>query len=101
MNYQEKYQKALQAGYSDEEIMQYLGNKNPEFEQKVLKAQEAGYTPQEVLSYFNKPNENKEQEQLNFGEYAKDFGKQAAQGLGIGALGTYGDILDLLGIQAK
>ncbi len=103
MNYQEKYQKARQAGYSDEEIMQYLGNKDPTFGQKMEKAEEAGYTPKEVLQYFNAPTSKNapKQEELSFGEYAKDFGKQTAQGFGIGALGTYGDILDLLGLQSK
>lgn len=98
MSYQDKYQKAKQAGYSDEEIMQYLGTKDPSFEQKMQKAQEAGYTPQEVLSFFNSPPKEKE---MGFVDYAEDFGKQTAQGLGIGGIGTYGDILDLLGIQAK
>ena len=40
MNYQEKYQKARQAGYSDEEIMQFLGEKDPGFGQKMQQAQE-------------------------------------------------------------
>jgi hypothetical protein len=98
MSYQEKYQKARQAGYSDEEIMNYLADKDPSFEGKMMKAQEAGYTAQEVLGYFNSAPKQKE---LEFGDYASDFGKQTAQGFGIGALGTYGDILDLFGLQSK
>ena len=98
MNYQEKYQKARQAGYSDEEIMQFLGEKDPGFGQKMQQAQDAGYTPQEVLGFFNSPPKK---EEMGFGDYAADFGKQTAQGFGIGALGTYGDILDLFGLQAK
>jgi hypothetical protein len=98
MNYQEKYQKAKQAGYSDEEIMEFLGEKDPSFGQKIEQAKEAGYTPQEVLGFFNSAPKK---EKMGFGDYAADFGKQTAQGFGIGALGTYGDILDLFGLQAK
>jgi len=98
MTYQEKYQKAKQAGYSDEEIMEYLSTKDPTFEDKMVKAQEAGYTPQEVLNHFNSPPKK---EEFSTGDYAADFGKQTAQGFGIGALGTYGDILDLFGLQSK
>ena len=76
MNYQEKYQKAREAGYSEEEIMDFLSKKDPTFEDKMMKAQEAGYTPQEVLSYFNAPPK---QEEFGFGDYAEDFGKQAAR----------------------
>ena len=95
MTLQEKYQKARQAGYSDEEIMDYLSKKDPTFNEKIKKAQHFGYSPQEVLSYFNKPKENTPS------DYAKDVVKQGAQGFGIGSLGTYGDILDLLGVQSK
>lgn len=98
MNYQQKYQQARKSGYSDQEIMEYLGTKDTEFENKIIKAKEAGYTPEEVLEYFNSPQK---QEEFGVEDYASDFGKQTAQGLGIGALGTYGDILDLFGLQAK
>ena len=98
MNYQDKYQKAKQEGYSDEEIMEYLGTKDPSFEGKMMKAQEAGYNPEEVLNYFNSSPKEKE---FGVGDYAADFGKQGAQGLGIGLLGTYGDILDMFGLQSK
>lgn len=98
MNYQENYKKALEAGYSDEEIMEFLSKKDPSFNEKIKKAEEVGYTPQEVLSYFKAP---KKPEETTYGEYASDFGSQAIQGVGIGVLGTYGDILDLLGLQAK
>lgn len=98
MNYQEKYQKARQSGYSDKEIMGFLSEKDPEFGQKMQKAQEAGYTGKEVLDYFNTTPKQKD---FGIGDYAEDVGKQTAQGFGIGALGTYGDILDLLGLQSK
>jgi hypothetical protein len=97
VNYQENYQKAREAGYSDQEIMEFISKKDPTFEKKVQKAQESGYTPEEVLGFFNSSTKKKE---LGFGDYASDFGKQTAQGFGIGALGTYGDILDLFGLQS-
>lgn len=95
MNYQDKYQQARKSGYSDEEIMKFLSEKDPSFSEKMTKAQEAGYSGKDVLDFFNKPKET------TAGEYASDFATQATQGAGIGALGTYGDILDLLGLQAK
>jgi hypothetical protein len=98
MNYQEKYQQAKQAGYTDQEIMEYLGTKDAAFEEKMSDAKQAGYTPQEVLNYFN---ESPAKEKFGIGDYAKDFATQGAQGLGIGLLGTYGDILDLLGLQSR
>ena len=49
MTYQDKYSQARKAGYTDQEIMEHLAEKDPTFEQKMVKAQEAGYTPQEVL----------------------------------------------------
>jgi hypothetical protein len=97
MNYQEKYQKARKEGYSDQEIMEYLGTKDPAFESKMKKAQEAGYSSKEVLNYFNSAPRQKEEGALN--PYVTDVLEQGAQGFGVGALGTYGDILDLLGVQ--
>lgn len=98
MNYQEKYQKARQAGYSDKEIMEFLSQKDPSFGEKMQKAEDVGYSPEEVLTFFNAPAKKKE---IGFGDYAKDFGKQAAQGVGIGSIGTYGDILDIFGLQSQ
>lgn len=95
MTYQDKYRQARQAGYTDQEIMEHLAAKDPTFEQKMLKAQEAGYTPEEVLGYFNSAPRQREV------GFAEDVAKQGAQGFGIGSLGTYGDILDLLGIQSQ
>lgn len=95
MNLSEQYQKARQAGYSDEEIMEYLNQKNPDFSKKMQKAEQVGYKPQEIIDYLNKPKE------LTSGDYAKDFGSQYLQGASIGAIGTYGDILNLFGLQSK
>jgi hypothetical protein len=98
MSYQEKYSQARKAGYSDQEIMEHLAKKDPSFERKMIKAQEAGYTPEEVLSYFNSAPKRKA---MDSNDYADDVAKQGAQGFGIGLLGTYGDILDLFGLQPK
>lgn len=95
MNYQEKFRKSKEAGYSDEEIVEFLTQKDPVFGQKMQASIDAGYKPEEILSFFNKP------EEFGAADYAVDFAKQGAQGAGIGALGTYGDILDLFGLQPK
>ena len=99
MNYKKKYQQARKAGYTDQEIMEHLATKDPSFKDKMVKAQESGYSPEEVLGYFNSAPIQKEEGAIE--HYGKDIIKQGAQGFGIGALGTYGDILDLLGLQAK
>ena len=99
MNTKEKYQRAKKYGYSDEEIMAHLAQKDPSFEGKIAKAKEAGYSPEEIMSYFNAIPAEREEGAVE--HYAKDIAKQGVQGLGIGALGTYGDILDLFGLQAK
>ncbi len=98
MTYQVKYTQAKKAGYTDEEIMEHLSANDPSFEEKMTKAQEAGYTPQEVLSHFNAAPK---QEEMGVGSHVAEVGKQGAQGFGVGALGTYGDILDLLHLQGK
>jgi len=98
MNYQKIFEEGKKANYSDEEITNYLLEIDPNFSKILEDAKEANYSPEEVLKHFNTPPKEKE---FGIGDYAEDFGKQAAQGVGIGALGTYGDILDLLGVQAK
>ena len=96
MNYQQIYQEAKKSNYSDEEITNYLLENDPDFEKIINEAKESGYTPKEVLSFFNEKPKSK---QIGLGDYVEDLGKQTVQGVGIGALGTYGDILDLFGLQ--
>src|ERR1700743_3628726 len=98
MDYQRFFQESKKDGYTDEEITNYLLENDSSFEEFLNQSKNEGYTPEEVLSYFNTGPKEKE---LNFQDYATDFGKQAAQGFGIGAISSYGDILDLLGLQAK
>lgn len=66
MNYQEKYQKAKQANYTDEEIFEYLSQNDPEFTEKTQKAVNAGYSPQEILNYFSGPKQEKKEEEEGF-----------------------------------
>ena len=75
--------------------MEHMAKKDPAFEGKIAKAKEAGYSPQEILNYYNSAPKQKETGAV------EDIAKQGAQGFGIGSLGTYGDILDLLGIQSE
>jgi hypothetical protein len=104
--YLDQYRAAKEDGYSDEEIMSYLEQNDPDFSSKMQAAIDDGYTPEEVLAYFNSsPNEKtsapgpKAEDPSE--KYAEDLVLQGAQGFGIGALGTYGDILDFLGLQAN
>lgn len=98
MNYQEKYQKSKSLGYSDEEINKYLSENDPKFNELFSKSEELGYRPEEIFQYLGG---NKKESEPEFSDYTKDFATQTTQGLGIGALGTYGDIFSLLGLHAK
>lgn len=49
-----KIQQAREAGYSDEEISQFLSNKNKDYVSKFKKAQENGYSNSEILDYLDK-----------------------------------------------
>ena len=77
MSYQEKYNQARKAGYSDQEIMEHLATKDPTFEEKMTKAQEAGYSPEEVLGYFNSAPKQREESDVEM--YGKDVLKQGAR----------------------
>jgi len=51
MNIQEKYQRSVDAGFSDDQIIDYL-SKSPEFSKKFESSREAGYSDQDVLSFI-------------------------------------------------
>lgn len=99
MDYQRFYQQAKKDGYSDEEINNYLLESEPSFGEFAKQAANEGYSAEEFMGYLN--SAPKEREEGTVEKYGKDVLKQGAQGFGIGALGTYGDILDLFGLQSK
>lgn len=51
---QEKINKARDAGYSDDEIVQFLGQ-TPDFGPKLKTAIDAGYKPDEILGHLSQP----------------------------------------------
>ena len=51
MNIQERYKKSVEAGYSDEEIVDYLSNSS-EYSDKFKTSREAGYSDEDILSFF-------------------------------------------------
>lgn len=53
---QEKINKARDAGYSDDEIVQFLGQ-TPDFGPKLKTAIDAGYKPDEILGHLSQPAE--------------------------------------------
>jgi len=99
------YQNALSSGYNDEQIIESLSKKDPAFKDKYKRALELGYKPEEVFNRahakYQQPKEQEAPKEMGVGDYAEDVAKQYAQGVGVGGLGTYGDILDLLGMQPK
>lgn len=99
MDFQKFYQEAKKDGYSDQEATEYLLQNEPQFEQFLQQSKDEGYSPEEVIEYLNSAPKQREKSQTEI--YGKDILRQGAQGFGIGALGTYGDILDLLGLQSK
>ena len=99
MDYQKFYQEAKADGYSDEEVTNYLLQSDPSFGEFIKQSQDEGYSPEEVIGYLNSSPTQKEQDSAEL--YSHDVIKQGAQGFGIGSLGTYGDILDLFGLQSK
>ena len=47
------YTKALELGYTDEQIAEHLSKKDPVFSDKYKKALELGYKPQEIFSKYS------------------------------------------------
>jgi len=99
LDYQRFFQEAKRDGYSDEEINNYLLESDPSFGEFAKQAAGEGYSADEFMGYLNSAPAQKEESAV--GKYTADVLKQGTQGFGIGALGTYGDILDLLHIQSK
>ncbi len=100
-----RYQRAKELNISDEDIAKTFEKKDPTFKARYDRALELGLTPEEIFTkahdYYEKKKQPERPKEMGVGDYAVDVGQQGAQGFGIGSLGTYGDILDLFGLQAK
>jgi len=103
-----QYLRAKELGYSDAEIAEYFSKKDPLFKGKYEKARSLDYDPQEIFTKYQETSKLKQQQEkeqpekeIGVGDYVSDFASQTAQGLGISAIGTYGDIMDLLGLQTS
>jgi hypothetical protein len=71
------YQGALDAGYSDEEIMSHLSEKHPSFDMEA--AAESGYSPQEINQYLS-TYQRKKSPQEKAGRLAAQYGLGVAEG---------------------
>jgi hypothetical protein len=86
-----QYQKAIEAGYSPEEVHVFLEKKHPGFN----KAMEAGYSPEEILDFFASKKQPKESRLANAGRQLGRTGARVAETV-LGApraLGEFGEML--------
>jgi len=83
------YQKALDAGYSQEEINSYLAKKNPKYQQAI----ESGYSPEEITSFLDKKKEPKESLGSNIGRQVGRTGARVAETV-LGAPRAFGEFLE-------
>lgn len=100
------YDRAIELGFTEEQIAEHLSKKDPSFSQKFERAKQLGYQPREIfekasVSAPKNPDKETPQKPKEFEaiDYAKDVAKQGVQGIGIGALSTYGDLFQMLGLQ--
>src|SRR5580658_7362194 len=84
------YQKAKEAGYSDQEINEFLSNEHPKFNHK--KAREAGYSEKEINKFLSSEEPPKKQEEATLKGAVGSYGS----GFGGGAGGILPDILNLI-----
>lgn len=54
MSFSEKISAAREQGYSDDEISQFLSEKDPDLKEKAEKAQSQGYSSREVIDFLEK-----------------------------------------------
>ena len=87
------YQKAKDAGYSDEQINEFLSEKNPKF--NIQKAQEAGYDLEQINKFLS---QHQAEEPFSLGRSLKQYGAGYAGGAG-GVLGDVAPLGGLLGEQ--
>lgn len=97
------YEKALELGYTDDQIVEHISKKDHNFSKKYKRARELGYKPKDIFTKYNqsKKIDSVQEKELQISDYAKDISQQAAKGFTIGSIGTYGDILDMFGLQTN
>lgn len=90
--YQESVKKAKEAGYSDEEIQEFLLKKqDSKYSEGVKKAKEAGYTDQEIDEYLSGSNVQKQEpvnQEQQTQKHERSFGEKAGRVAGQFALGA-------------
>lgn len=85
------YQRALEAGYSEEEIQDYLSKSDPKFQEALSQ----GYSPEEVTEFLKTQSKPKESLSSNIGRQAGRTGARIAETV-LGApraLGEFGEML--------
>lgn len=82
-----QYQKALDAGYSEEEIHSFLSQKDPKFQQAI----EAGYKPEEITQYLEKKQKPSASSEVN-----RNLVRTGLRGAetALGAPRAFGDFLE-------
>jgi len=92
------YQKALNLGYSDEDIFKHFQSKDPEFEKKYQTAISHGYKPEEIFSHLSKPKKELKSKEFpleNENDLERDIERNQARTLSRGIetiAGLPGDI---------
>lgn len=73
------YEEAIKSGYTEDEVLSYLAQKNPSFD--VKKAKESGYSAKEINQHLSgmKPQESKEQGPSKTDEGGVSIPRVAAQ----------------------
>lgn len=83
------YQRSLQAGYSNDEIIQFL-EKNPQYSEKIKKSRQAGYSNQEIGDFLGSQtsqNELQEENKTQERSLLANAGRLATQaGLGLASM---------------
>jgi hypothetical protein len=88
------YHGAKKAGYSDEEIMEHLSSRYPEYD--VKSAKKSGYSPEEINQYLSTYEPKQKEDNRGLGERIKGAANQYGAGAAGGAGGIGSDILQLI-----
>lgn len=95
--YGPKINEAKKAGYSDDEIVSFLSEKDSKFSEKYKMAKEEGYSSSDILQHLSPPKREKSYPERSAIEAITHGPTEYATRL----LGAYGDILDLAHLQQK